>query len=88
MKAHSGHVGLQDSGCRALANLAANADNTTAIAAAGGIRVVQSGMLAMKAHMEKVVVQEHGCAALTNLAANNISNKTVITSEGGISVVA
>jgi len=47
MKAHSGHVGIQDSGCRALANLAANADNTIAIAAAGGIRVV---ILAIKAH--------------------------------------
>jgi len=34
-----------------------------------------------------VVVQEHGCAALTNLAAKNINNKTVITSEGGVSVV-
>ena len=84
MTAHTGLVGVQRLGCQVLANLAFNnADNKTAIVAAGGIRVV---LAAMKAHDSEEGMQEAGCWNLAYLACNT-DNQTAIATAGGISVV-
>ena len=66
---------MQEYGCAALWNLAANEDNKVTIAEAGGITTIQS---AMKTYYFNANVQYYGCAALGTLAVNNLSNKEVI----------
>jgi hypothetical protein len=61
MKAHIDHAGVQEQGCRALANLATNADNRVSITKAGGNAVILSGM---KVHIDHAGVQRQGCCAL------------------------
>jgi predicted hotdog family 3-hydroxylacyl-ACP dehydratase len=82
MAAHVGVAGVQEQGCVALWNLAANnAENKNRIAAAGGIdRVVQ----AMAAHVGVAEVQKRGCGALWKLADNNAENQERIAAAGGI----
>jgi hypothetical protein len=65
MGANRGVAGVQQAGCRALANLAHNnAGNQTRIAAAGGIEAV---VVAMGAHRGVAGVQKQGCGALCRL---------------------
>eukprot|EP00961_Rhodomonas_salina_P277311 3747359-Rhodomonas_salina.1 len=65
MRQHVGHAGVQEAGCRAVRNLALNADNQTKIAGEGGIGVVLG---AMRQHVGHAGVQEAGCGAVRNLA--------------------
>ena len=67
-----------------LADLAFNADNETAIAAAGGIPVV---LAAMKAHKGHADVQEQGCFALCNIGWSDPTLQKRIKDEGGVAVV-
>ena len=69
MRAHAGSAGVQEQACRALLNLACNADNSS-IAAAGGIEAV---VAAMRAHAGSAV-QVQACRALLSLASNNADN--------------
>ena len=76
---------IQQQGCIALSNLAAeNDDERKKIAGEGGIRVILN---AMKEHAKDVKVQENGCAALRNLAFANVGNQKTIAKEGGIKVI-
>ena len=84
MKAHKGDVDVQLYGCRALGNLAVNADNETAIAAAGGIPVV---LAAMRAHVGNASVQEYGCWALSHIGWSDATVQKRIKDEGGVDVV-
>jgi hypothetical protein len=86
MESHNNDAGVQYQGCSALGNLAANnAKNKVAIADAGGIGVVVSGM---KAHQDHAGVQAKGCWALATLAFSNIENKVAIAKTGGIIAIA
>ena len=63
---------MQEYGCAALWNLAANEDNKVTIAEAGGITTIQS---AMKTYYFNANVQYYGCAALGTLAVNDNNKK-------------
>ena len=83
MKAHRVHPGVQENGCLALSNLAANSDNQVSIAKAGGIVTIVSGM---EVHRDHAGVQKYGCWALTSLAFNSI-NRVPIANAGGIAAI-
>ncbi|KAJ1481787.1 armadillo-type protein, partial [Baffinella frigidus] len=83
MGVRTSSAGVQEAGCYALCNLAANAANQVAIAAQGGIAAV---LKAMGAHASIAGVQEYGCRALVNLALN-AENKVAIAARGGIAAV-
>ena len=60
---------MQEQGCWALWNLAANNDaNQVKIGEAGGVDAV---VKAMQTHLQHAGVQEQGCGALMNLAAKD-----------------
>ena len=74
----------QQNGCGALWELAVNAENRVAIAAAGGVEAV---VAAMRAHAADAMVQQNGCGALASLAANSAENKVAIAAAGGVEAV-
>ena len=85
LRGHTGHAGLQETGCRVLVNLASdNKDNQKAIADAGGIEAVVHTMRGRSGHAAKV--QEAGCCALAILASENKENQKAIGA-GGIEAV-
>ena len=65
MRQHLAVAGVQEQGCWALSNLAANADNKVKIASAGGIEAI---VRAMTQHPSAAGVQEGGCGGLWFLA--------------------
>ena len=71
---------MQEYGCAALWNLAANEDNKVTIAEAGGITTIQS---AMKNHSLIAGFQDKGHDALRNLDCNT-DNKVTIAKTSGI----
>ena len=71
MEHHKDVAGVQQNGCVALWNLAANDDNRVAIAEAGGVRAVVE---AMERHKDVAGVQQYGCGALRCFAANGKKN--------------
>jgi hypothetical protein len=74
---------VQQCGCGALRNLAADAALRGAIASAGGIEAVVRGM---GQHPEAAGVQDAGCYALGNLA-RDAALRGAIGSAGGIEAV-
>ena len=84
MKKYINNIKIQIIGCRALANIAADAaDNQLMVADAGGIEAV---VAAMKAHLENADVQKNGCAALGNIAML-AETKRMVAAAGGIEAV-
>ena len=73
MNKHAGHHAVQEEGCGALANLAANnADHTVRIAKQGGIEAI---VKALEIHRGIAAVQGQGCRALWYLSCDNADNK-------------
>ena len=83
MQTYTTHFRTQKKGCRALRNLAVNADNKIKIAEQGGIDVILEAMRTCKSHAG---VQRVGCGALCRLAVN-ADNKIKIAEQGGIDVI-
>ena len=84
MGAHRVHDGVQEQGCRVLANLASNAANKVLLAVLGGIAVIVSGMEAHRAHAG---IQEKGCRALCALSTNHDGIRQAIAKAGGIAAI-
>ena len=85
MKANLQNAAFQESGCRALRNIAFLADNRQKVAAAGGIEAV---VAAMQAHAGVAAVQEQGCWALCNIAVLADNQPKVAAAGGSEAVVA
>jgi hypothetical protein len=83
MRRHEGHAGVQDACCRAVCNLATNAENHKTIARAGGIEAL---IATMRRHEEHEGVQEGACSALFSFA-ENAENHKKIACAGGIEAV-
>ena len=84
MKKYINNIDIQIIGCRALANIAADAaDNKKKVADAGGIEAV---VAAMNAHTRVADVQKNGCAALGNIAML-AETKRMVAAAGGIEAV-
>ena len=84
MNANRDHVGVQEQGYRALANLAVNAANKVLIVETGGITAIVRGV---KAHLNQADVQKYGCRAVANLAVTQDDNRLVIAKVGGITAI-
>ena len=86
---------VQEIGCKALVNLAANHPaNQAAIAVAGGVECVIAAMRVAYPDVDDLhtgwgewVVQEIGCKALENLASNHPANQAAIAAGGGVECV-
>ena len=64
MRQHPEDAKVQEKGCKALANLAVNADNRVKIGAGGGVEAI---VQAMGGQRGSKGVQEKGCEALFKL---------------------
>ena len=84
MSTYASHSGVQQEGCRALVNLARNAENKIKIAKEGGIKVV---MDAMVNHISHAGVQEQGCWALLNIGWSQKDLQKKIKNEGAQTLV-
>jgi len=84
MENHSNEASVQERGCMALQNLAAEADFRQKIASEGGIQAILS---AMKDHLGEGRVQLQGCAALRNLGLGSSQNISIMSSSGGLMVL-
>ena len=84
MSTYASHSGVQQEGCRALVNLAVNADNQIKIAKEGGIKVVMDAMVNHISHAE---VQEQGCWALLNIGWSQKDLQKKIKNEGAQTLV-
>merc|ERR1719488_45267 len=84
MKDYATHAGVQENACRALTNLAVNADNKILIAKEGGVPLI---LQAMKDYTTHAGVQEYACRSLWNLASNNADNQILIAKEGGVPLI-
>ena len=83
MRAHSGHAGVQEAGCRALWNMTLNDGNKVK---AGGAGAIEAVVAAMRAHSGYAGVQEAGCSALRNMTAND-GNRLKAGGAGAIEAV-
>ena len=68
MRQHPEDAKVQEKGCKALAGLALNADNTVKIGAGGGVEAI---VQAMGGHRGSEWVQSDGCSALWILGRSN-----------------
>jgi len=84
MQAHASQAEVQEQGCLAVSNLAANCDNKTAVANAGDIRVV---IAAMQTHAGHTGIQEEGCGVLFNMGRSDTRLQKCIKEQGGVGVV-
>jgi hypothetical protein len=75
---------VQSTMCLGLCNLARNAENQVAIAAAGGVAAVIGGMGRCEGDAR---VQQFGCRVLGYLALNNAENVLAIAAAGGVAAV-
>ena len=77
---HPDHAGVQEEGCGALWNLAANNDvNQVEIAKQGGIDVIIKALVKQPDHAK---IQEWGCCALMELANNAEIKQEIIKKVG------
>merc|ERR1719482_2536056 len=85
MRAHQPSELVQESGCRALKELAVyNATNQEAILSQGGIPVV---LRAMETHLAESSVQEVGCGFIRNMAHCSAEHQECIVSRGGVQLL-
>ena len=83
MRQHPEDAKVQEKGCKALADLALNADNTVKIGAGGGVGAI---VQAMGGHRGREDVQRQGCWALKNLA-RNADNTVKFVAGGGVEAI-
>jgi hypothetical protein len=64
LRAHPSSAAVQENGCTALRNLAANDANKVK---AGGCGAIEAVVAALRAHPSSAAVQENGCTALRSI---------------------
>jgi hypothetical protein len=84
MSDHGSSAAVQERGCAALVNLAANAENKVAVAAKGGIEAV---VRAMSGHGSSAAVQGYGCWALHNIAWSDSGRQSQVREVGAVPLV-
>ena len=75
MKHHPDHAVVQEKGCAALMNLAADDANRRAVGRVHG--AFEAVVAAMQRHPDHAKVQQYGCRALMNLAVDGANRKAI-----------